>query len=51
MAINNINSLKPPFLKKGDVLVFPSIMHHRVHPVLSGERRVLVAWAWGPLYK
>ena len=38
-------------LKKGDVLVFPSIMHHRVHPVLSGERRVLVAWAWGPLYK
>ena len=38
-------------LKKGDVLVFPSMMHHRVHPVLSGERRVLVAWAWGPLYK
>ena len=38
-------------LKKGDVLVFPSMMHHRVNPILSGERRVLVAWAWGPLYK
>ena len=38
-------------LKKGDVIVFPSIMHHRVNPILSGERKVLVAWAWGPLFK
>ena len=38
-------------LKKGDVIVFPSMMHHRVNPILSGERRVLVAWAWGPLFK
>ena len=38
-------------LTKGDVIVFPSMMHHRVNPILSGERRVLVAWAWGPLFK
>ena len=43
----------PSRIKSPDcvVIVFPSMMHHRVHPVLSGERRVLVAWAWGPLYK
>ena len=38
-------------LGKGDIIVFPSIMHHRVNPILSGERKVLVAWAWGPLFK
>ena len=38
-------------LKKGDIIVFPSQMEHRVNPVLSGERKVIVAWAWGPLYK
>ena len=38
-------------LEKGEVIIFPSIMEHRVLPVLSGERRVLVAWAWGPLFK
>ena len=38
-------------LKKGDIVVFPSQMEHRVNPVLKGERKVIVAWAWGPLYK
>ena len=38
-------------LKKGDIVVFPSQMEHRVNPILSGERKVIVAWAWGPLYK
>lgn len=38
-------------LNKGDILVFPSIMHHKVDHVLSGKRRTLVAWAWGPAFK
>ena len=38
-------------LKKGEVLVFPSMMMHRINPVLEGERRALVAWAWGPSWK
>lgn len=38
-------------LEKGDVLVFPSMMNHCVKPVLKGTRKVLVAWAWGPLFK
>ena len=46
----NLVSEKIP-LNKGDVLVFPSSMHHRVNPILSGERKVLVSWAWGPLFK
>ena len=35
----------------GDILVFPSMMHHRVNFVTKGMRKVLVAWAWGPLFK
>ena len=35
----------------GDMLVFPSIIQHKVNPVTRGERKVLVAWAWGPMFK
>jgi len=38
-------------LRKGDILVFPSNLEHRVNPVTTGQRNVLVAWAWGPLFK
>ena len=38
-------------LKKGDILVFPSSMSHRIDFVTNGCRSVLVAWAWGPLFK
>jgi len=38
-------------LKKGEIIIFPSQMEHRVNPILRGERKVIVAWAWGPLYK
>lgn len=37
-------------LKKGDILVFPSTMNHRVSPITSGVRKVLVGWAWGPTF-
>ena len=38
-------------LEIGDILVFPSMIQHRVNPVTRGERRVLVSWAWGPMFK
>ncbi len=36
------------FRSKGTVLVFPSYLRHRIHPVTSGTRRALVAWFSGP---
>ena len=38
-------------LQKGDILIFPSTLNHRVRPVVRGTRKVLVAWAWGPPFK
>ncbi len=35
------------FRSKGTVLVFPSYLRHRIHPVTSGTRRALVAWFFG----
>lgn len=40
-----------PKLKKGDVIVFPSVLKHRVTPVESGLRRTLVCWTNGPYFK
>lgn len=37
--------------KKGTVLIFPSFFLHRVNPVTKGERKSLVAWVDGPLWK
>jgi PKHD-type hydroxylase len=37
-------------LNKGDMLVFPSLISHRVLPVTSGIRKVLVGWACGPMW-
>ena len=34
--------------KRGLVCMFPSYSYHRVTPIVSGERKVLVAWVWGP---
>ncbi len=36
------------FRSKGTVLVFPSYLRHRIHPVTAGTRRALVAWFSGP---
>jgi len=33
---------------RGSVIIFPSHLHHRVNPVISGKRRSLVAWFLGP---
>lgn len=37
--------------KKGDVLVFPSFVPHRVTELLSGKRKSLVTWVTGPKFK
>lgn len=38
-------------LDYGDVLIFPSIIQHRVTKVKSGERFSLVGWMGGPPFK
>ena len=39
------------FRSQGTVLVFPSYLRHRVHPVTSGIRYALVAWFFGPRWR
>ena len=36
------------FRSQGTVLVFPSYLRHRIHPITSGTRRALVAWFFEP---
>jgi PKHD-type hydroxylase len=36
---------------KGDLIVFPSWVLHRVTPIESGERKSLVGWVEGPKFK
>jgi PKHD-type hydroxylase len=38
-------------LKKGTVIAFPSMLQHRVTPVISGLRRSAVIWMAGPRFK
>ena len=40
----NTQKLKP---KRGDIVFFSSWMPHKVHPVISGERKTLVTWIMG----
>lgn len=37
--------------KKGTILVFPSVLLHKVEPVTKGTRKSLVAWVEGPKWK
>lgn len=39
------------FSAKGSVLIFPSYLSHKVHPVTSGTRHALVAWFFGPRWR
>lgn len=50
---NNINDIRYETipLQKGSFFIFHSDMPHRVTPVTSGERKTLVCWADGPLFK
>ena len=38
-------------LAKGSAYVMPSFVQHRVCPVTSGERRVLIGWLCGPRFR
>ena len=38
-------------LKRGQILIFPSFIVHRVKPVTKGIRRSLVIWVTGPGFK
>ena len=42
---------KPVPLRKGSVVVFPSIYNHKVTPVTGGTRHSMVAWAEGPYWR
>lgn len=37
--------------RRGAVISFPSFVLHRVTPIISGTRKVLVAWATGPDFR
>jgi PKHD-type hydroxylase len=36
---------------QGNVIIFPSLLHHRVTPVTKGTRYSLVAWMEGPAWR
>ena len=41
-------SIKP---KRGEIVIFPSWLPHRVRRITSGTRKSLVGWAYGPPFK
>jgi PKHD-type hydroxylase len=43
----NENVLK----SKGDIVVFPSFLKHKVHPVTKGTRYTAVSWAYGNTFR
>ena len=43
--------ITPLEMKKGQIVVFPSHMEHRVAPVTKGTRYSLVCWFLGPPFK
>lgn len=36
---------------RGDIVVFPSFLNHRVNPVTEGVRHTAVSWAYGPTFR
>ena len=46
-----LNSVYTAPLKKGTIIAFPSILDHRVTPVLSGTRYSATAWFSGPRFR
>ena len=53
-GVFEINSFKNPIqykLTAGQVLIFPSMLSHRVTPVTKGIRQTLVTWYSGPMWR
>ena len=38
-------------MRKGDIIVFPSFLIHRVAPVTKGTRKSIVVWVLGPKFR
>ena len=38
-------------MNKGDIILFPSFMLHRVKPVTAGVRKSIVVWVLGPKFR
>jgi PKHD-type hydroxylase len=38
-------------LEQGEIVVFPSTLHHRVRRIKSGTRRTMIGWYGGPPFK
>lgn len=47
----NPEQIQTSAIKKGDMLVFPSFVPHRVAEVTAGKRKSLVCWVLGPKFK
>jgi len=47
----DVENPKEEMRDKGTILVFPSLLLHRVTPVTSGVRKSLVAWFEGPPWR
>lgn len=43
----NNNLIKLSNLQKGEIIIFPSELFHRISPILSGERMSLTSWLIG----
>ena len=48
--LTKINHKEQPIkLDKGEIVIFPSWMLHKVTPVTKGKRKVIVGWGIGPV--
>ncbi len=51
LEFNRTGSIEVAPKKKGQLILFPSYVLHRVTPVTSGVRRAMVAWINGPPFR
>jgi hypothetical protein len=51
LEIKGVSEDKLPPTTKGSVIIFPSMLEHRVTPVTRGERFSAVCWSNGPAFK
>lgn len=47
----NVTQERPELMVKGNIIVFPSFLPHKVTPVTSGTRYSLVGWCNGPRFR
>lgn len=47
----NVTQERPDLIRKGNIIVFPSFIPHKITPVTSGKRHSLVGWCNGPRFR